>query len=111
MVIFSALDKNEYNHITATYFLLAERKLRSHRQELAPKKRPELSLPVLANSQKYLIFNLNKLVIFFMHIFISITRLNRNDLPNQDANHLLVPSSAGHLNALLTPGADGTTVI
>ncbi|RXG70441.1 SNF-related serine/threonine-protein kinase, partial [Armadillidium vulgare] len=29
--ILDALDKNEYNHITATYFLLAERKLRNHR--------------------------------------------------------------------------------
>lgn len=37
-----ALDKNEYNHITATYFLLAERKLRAHRQEQVPKTRPEL---------------------------------------------------------------------
>jgi len=27
-----ALDRNEYNHITATYFLLAERKLRAQRQ-------------------------------------------------------------------------------
>ena len=27
--LFSALDKNAYNHITATYYLLAERKLRS----------------------------------------------------------------------------------
>ncbi|KAJ9589124.1 hypothetical protein L9F63_017583, partial [Diploptera punctata] len=33
--ILDALDKNEYNHITATYFLLAERKLRLHRQEQA----------------------------------------------------------------------------
>lgn len=32
-----ALDKNEYNHITATYFLLAERKLRAQRQESAQK--------------------------------------------------------------------------
>lgn len=32
---FRALDRNEYNHITATYFLLAERKLRAHRQEQA----------------------------------------------------------------------------
>lgn len=40
------LDKNEYNHITATYYLLAERKLRSKRQEQATKnKRPE-HLPV-----------------------------------------------------------------
>lgn len=28
-----ALDKNEYNHITATYFLLAERRLKIARQE------------------------------------------------------------------------------
>jgi hypothetical protein len=38
----SALDKNEYNHITATYFLLAERKLRAHRQEQMQKTRPEV---------------------------------------------------------------------
>lgn len=39
---FRSLDKNEYNHITATYFLLAERKLRSKRQDLVSKnKRPE----------------------------------------------------------------------
>lgn len=30
-----ALDKNEYNHITATYFLLAERRLKIARQETA----------------------------------------------------------------------------
>ncbi|XP_066991528.2 SNF-related serine/threonine-protein kinase [Anabrus simplex] len=42
--ILEALDKNEYNHITATYFLLAERKLRAHRQEQAQQRmRPELS--------------------------------------------------------------------
>lgn len=29
--ILEALEKNEYNHITATYYLLAERKLRSKR--------------------------------------------------------------------------------
>ncbi|XP_033209247.1 SNF-related serine/threonine-protein kinase-like isoform X2 [Belonocnema kinseyi] len=40
--ITDALDKNEYNHITATYFLLAERKLRAHRQEPVQKSRPEL---------------------------------------------------------------------
>lgn len=33
--ILEALDKNSYNHITATYFLLAERKLRAQRQEQA----------------------------------------------------------------------------
>ncbi|XP_011505779.1 PREDICTED: SNF-related serine/threonine-protein kinase-like [Ceratosolen solmsi marchali] len=31
--ILEALDKNEYNHITATYFLLAESKLRAQRQD------------------------------------------------------------------------------
>lgn len=40
--ILEALDKNEYNHITATYFLLAERKLRAQRQEHVSKNRPEL---------------------------------------------------------------------
>ncbi|XP_076272016.1 SNF related kinase [Rhynchophorus ferrugineus] len=36
------LDKNEYNHITATYYLLAERKLRSKRLDLVNKnRRPE----------------------------------------------------------------------
>lgn len=29
--ILDSLDKNEYNHITATYYLLAERKLRAKR--------------------------------------------------------------------------------
>ena len=33
--ILDALDKNEYNNITATYFLLAERKLRAQRHEQA----------------------------------------------------------------------------
>lgn len=46
--IFSALDRNEYNHITASYFLMAERRLRAHKE--AQKRRPELSLPV-ANNQ------------------------------------------------------------
>ena len=31
--IYRALDRNEYNHITATYFLLAERKLRMQRSD------------------------------------------------------------------------------
>ncbi|KAK9708334.1 Protein kinase domain [Popillia japonica] len=34
------LDKNEYNHITATYYLLAERKLRAKRQETVNKEHP-----------------------------------------------------------------------
>lgn len=33
--ILEALDRNDYNHITATYYLLAERKLRAQRQEKA----------------------------------------------------------------------------
>ena len=45
--ILDALDKNEYNNITATYFLLAERKLRAQRQEQAQMlnlgQRPESS--------------------------------------------------------------------
>uniref|UniRef100_A0A182K698 SNF-related serine/threonine-protein kinase n=1 Tax=Anopheles christyi TaxID=43041 RepID=A0A182K698_9DIPT len=51
--ILEALDRNEYNHITATYFLLAERKLRAHRQEEAQKRKPELTLPV-SNSTRML---------------------------------------------------------
>lgn len=45
---YRALDRNEYNHITATYFLLAERKLRAVRQEQAQRRKPELTLPVSA---------------------------------------------------------------
>ena len=37
--IIEALDRNDYNHVTATYFLLAERKLRAHRQEMLKKSR------------------------------------------------------------------------
>ncbi|CAH0545846.1 unnamed protein product [Brassicogethes aeneus] len=39
-----SLDKNEYNHITATYYLLAERKLRAKRQQqdqIGKSRRPE----------------------------------------------------------------------
>ena len=32
-LFFRALDRNEYNHITATYFLLAERRLRMQRSD------------------------------------------------------------------------------
>lgn len=40
--IFSCLEKNEYNHVTATYYLLAERKLKSKAQEqLNKNKRPD----------------------------------------------------------------------
>lgn len=37
--IVHSLDMNEYNHITATYFLLAERALRAQRINLATKLR------------------------------------------------------------------------
>lgn len=47
---FSCLDKNEYNHITATYYLLAERKLRAKRQETANKGRRPENLAVPPNS-------------------------------------------------------------
>jgi len=33
--IIDCLDRNDYNHVTATYFLLAERKLRAQRQDTA----------------------------------------------------------------------------
>ncbi|XP_024866951.1 probable serine/threonine-protein kinase MARK-A isoform X1 [Temnothorax curvispinosus] len=56
--ILDALDKNEYNHITATYFLLAERKLRAHRQEQMQKTRPE-ALDVSSNRQDDLTSNLH----------------------------------------------------
>nr|XP_012229509.1 PREDICTED: probable serine/threonine-protein kinase DDB_G0277165 [Linepithema humile]XP_012229510.1 PREDICTED: probable serine/threonine-protein kinase DDB_G0277165 [Linepithema humile] len=56
--ILDALDKNEYNHITATYFLLAERKLRAHRQEQMQKTRPEV-LDVSSSRQDDLTTNLH----------------------------------------------------
>ena len=37
--IIESLDLNEYNHITATYFLLAERRLRAQRHDLAKRLR------------------------------------------------------------------------
>ncbi|XP_018783625.1 PREDICTED: SNF-related serine/threonine-protein kinase [Bactrocera latifrons] len=43
--ILQALDKNQYNHITATYFLLAELRLRKRREEQLPKKHTSLFLP------------------------------------------------------------------
>lgn len=35
-----AIEKNDYNHITATYYLLAERKLRANRQESTTARKP-----------------------------------------------------------------------
>ncbi|XP_004526414.1 SNF-related serine/threonine-protein kinase [Ceratitis capitata] len=43
--ILLALDKNQYNHITATYFLLAELRLRKRREEHFPKKPIHILLP------------------------------------------------------------------
>lgn len=97
--ILDALDRNEYNHITATYFLLAERKLRQQRQEQIQKRRPELSLPVSSSSR-----------------LLPRTRTQQggggvgsinNDSKMQSGesnNHLLVPSN----NQLCTPRTPGT---
>ncbi|XP_067629816.1 SNF-related serine/threonine-protein kinase [Eurosta solidaginis] len=43
--ILQALDKNKYNHVTATYFLLAELRLRKRREEQFPKKHIPILLP------------------------------------------------------------------
>ena len=43
-LIYRALDRNEYNHITATYFLLAERKLRMQRSDQNVAKQQGLGL-------------------------------------------------------------------
>lgn len=61
---YSALDKNEYNHITATYFLLAERKLRAHRQEQMQKTRPE----ALDVSSKYVLSTESPISIAVTHL-------------------------------------------
>uniref|UniRef100_A0A1I8PQ72 SNF-related serine/threonine-protein kinase n=1 Tax=Stomoxys calcitrans TaxID=35570 RepID=A0A1I8PQ72_STOCA len=42
--ILQALDKDKYNHITATYFLLAEMRLRKRREEQHLKHNPNLAL-------------------------------------------------------------------
>jgi SNF related kinase len=55
-LFFRALDRNEYNHITATYFLLAERKLRLQQQQQQQhstqksniRKKPDLSLHLVS---------------------------------------------------------------
>ncbi|CAD7087920.1 unnamed protein product [Hermetia illucens] len=91
--ILDALDRNEYNHITATYFLLAERKLRQQRQDQIQKRRPELSLPVSSTSR-----------------LSPRTRTAANSTDRESSgdsrNHLLVPSN----NQLTprTPGAEST---
>ncbi|CAH2039507.1 unnamed protein product, partial [Iphiclides podalirius] len=54
--ILEALEKNEYNHITATYYLLAERKLRSKRQAARAARRPEaLGVPLGASRGRALL--------------------------------------------------------
>ncbi|KAJ8973742.1 hypothetical protein NQ317_004381 [Molorchus minor] len=47
--IFDCLEKDAYNHITATYYLLAERRLRSKRQESMIKRLEQLK--ILHNSE------------------------------------------------------------
>ncbi|XP_058057128.1 serine-rich adhesin for platelets [Anopheles bellator] len=86
--ILEALDRNEYNHITATYFLLAERKLRSHRQEEAQKRKPELTLPV-SNSARMQTFK-------------------KNDVDeDEDTQGGLLSTTLGmHLSVPRTPGTD-----
>ncbi|XP_014474654.1 PREDICTED: serine/threonine-protein kinase par-1 [Dinoponera quadriceps] len=77
--ILDALDKNEYNHITATYFLLAERKLRAHRQEQMQKARPE-NLDVSPSRQDDLTSNL---------------RTDQNSLGTVNQSLLSVPRTPG----------------
>lgn len=57
LIIFRALDRNEYNHITATYFLLAERKLKAHRQDQLQqnKKKADMSLPLTTPTSSRLV--------------------------------------------------------
>ncbi|XP_053693359.1 SNF-related serine/threonine-protein kinase [Sabethes cyaneus] len=78
--ILEALDRNEYNHITATYFLLAERKLRAHRQEEAQKRKPELTLPV-SNSTRLQAFKKDS----------EENSKEDNFLPSKLGTHLSVP--------------------
>ncbi|OAD55257.1 SNF-related serine/threonine-protein kinase [Eufriesea mexicana] len=79
--ILDALDKNEYNHITATYFLLAERKLRAHRQEQVQKTRPEI-LEVSASRQDDVVSNM---------------RADQNSLTTVNQSLLSVPRTPGDL--------------
>ncbi|XP_063977225.1 serine/threonine-protein kinase MARK1 isoform X2 [Diachasmimorpha longicaudata] len=79
--ILDALDKNEYNHITATYFLLAERKLRAQRQELVAMTRPEL----LNVSSRTHDLNVNDL------------RVDQNSLGSVNQSLLTVPRTPGDL--------------
>ncbi|KAL0271505.1 UNVERIFIED_CONTAM: hypothetical protein PYX00_008580 [Menopon gallinae] len=83
--VLEALDKNKYNHITATYFLLAERKLRAHRQEQAQNR-------VKQNQ-----------------ILINITPTAKNSLQANPSDTvemegLQLPSTSSVLNLPRTPG-------
>lgn len=84
--ILEALDRNEYNHITATYFLLAERKLRAHRQEEAQKRKPELTLPVSSSAR------------------LQNFRKSSEDDPKEDS--LLPPKLGMLLSVPRTPGTE-----
>lgn len=84
--ILEALDRNEYNHITATYFLLAERKLRAHRQEEAQKRKPELTLPVSSSAR------------------LQNFRKDSEDDPKEDS--LLPPKLGMLLSVPRTPGTE-----
>ncbi|XP_055372863.1 serine/threonine-protein kinase fray2 [Condylostylus longicornis] len=89
--ILEALDRNEYNHITATYFLLAERKLRQKRQEQMQKRRPDLSLPVSAQSR--------------LSPRSRIQGIKDKQAAIDANNQLLVPTSS-QISAPRTPGAE-----
>lgn len=88
--ISSALDKNEYNHITATYFLLAERRLKISRQEEAQTTRSN-STPSKNGKMS--------------------SQKQSSDVVDSAAeilpNNLLAPPSAGYYNNSRT-GVDGT---
>ncbi|CAK1556310.1 unnamed protein product [Leptosia nina] len=49
------LEKSEYNHITATYYLLAERQLRSKRQEARQNSRRPEALPITRGGRGLLV--------------------------------------------------------
>lgn len=89
-----ALDKDEYNHITATYFLLAERRLKISRQEQAPVQR---SLSPLAKQNTAIKISTDVV-----------------DGPNvlQNNNNLLAPPSTGfYNNSRLSPVDTNTTTV
>lgn len=62
-----SLDKDEYNHITATYYLLAERRLRASRQEQS-NKTPKPKSYVVSSSVPQKQNNLLGLPHIFLHV-------------------------------------------